>query len=250
MDREYNRFTDDSFNVTLAQGVDEFESVTDADVLAGRNLLAIVHSDGSLELLQFANVAVVSESTLTLSRCLRGRRGTDSMANGHTIGDTVYLLDAAWADAFSQAVANLNAAQTYRGVTIGQLYEDANSQTYTSVGRDLMPYSPVHFAATDDGSGGLNLTFTRRTRIGGEDDWLLAGDVPLSEASESYEIDILDGPGGSVLRTLTGTTETINYSSANITSDFGSLPATLDIKGYQISAVVGRGFPAIVTLET
>lgn len=247
---EINRFVDQTFRVEMALGADEFESVTDDDVLAGRNLLAVVHDDGSLELLQFATVTVIGPTTLDLSRLLRGRRGTNTMAVDHEIGNRVFLVDAAWADLFSQPVSTLNSAQTFRGVTIGQLFEDANAQEKTSIGRDLMPYSPVHFSAVDDGSGGLNISFTRRTRIGGEDDWLLSGDVPLSEAAESYEIDILDAPGGSVLRTLTGSTETINYSSANITSDFGSLPATLDIEAYQISAVVGRGFPAIVTLET
>jgi hypothetical protein len=250
MDKDVYRFVDETFQVTIANGIDEFESVTDADVLAGRNLLAIVHTDGSLELLQFGTVTVISEYVLELGRLLRGRRGTDAMASGHSVGDYVYLLDAAWVDKFSQAVANVGSAQSYRGVTIGQLYEDANSKSFTDTGRDLKPYAPTHISYADDGASGLDISWFRRTRIGGEQDWLLSGDVPLSEASESYEVDILDGPGGSVLRTLSSTSETVNYSNANIVTDFGSLPANLTVIVYQISAVVGRGFGREVTLET
>lgn len=250
MDTETNRFVDESFNVTIASGYDEFESVTDADVLAGRNLLAIRHSDGSLELLQFATVEVVDGTTLTLSRLLRGRRGTDSMASGHAPGDAVYLLDAAWVSAFSLAVSTVSSEQNYRAVTIGQLYEDANLQAFTDTGRDLKPYAPVRVTYASDGASGLDISWIRRTRIGGENDWLQTGDVPLSETSESYEVDVLDGPGGSVLRTLTSATETVNYPSANIVTDFGSLPAQLSVIVYQLSAAVGRGFGRAVTLET
>ena len=250
MDRSVWRITDDSFQITVASGIDEFETITEADLLAGRNLLAVVNSSGEVELLQFQTVTVISEYVLELSGLLRGRRGTDAFSSGHTIGDAVYLLDAAWINTFSQDVSVIGSTQTFRGVTIGQLYEDADDITLTSAGRDLKPYSMSHYALADDGSGGLNLSATRRTRIGGEQDWLLSGDVPVSEDSESYEVDILDGPGGSVVRTLTGSSETINYSSANITTDFGSLPAQLTVKWYQISAVVGRGFTQEITLET
>ena len=250
MDRDVNRIVDQSFQIFVQGGIDEFESVTEADLLAGRNLLAIVDSSGEVELLQFQTVELISSDTIEVSGLLRGRRGTDAFASGHSINDTVYLLDAAWVDAFSQDIATIGSAQTYRGVTIGQLYEDANDIAFTDTGRDLKPYSMVHYSLADDGSSGLNLSAVRRTRIGGENDWLQTGDVPVSEESESYEVDILDGPGGTVLRTLTGATETINYSAANITADFGSLPAELTVRWYQISAVVGRGFTREVTLET
>ena len=250
MDRTVNRFTDDSFQIVVANGIDEFESVSEADALAGRNLLAIVKANGEVELVTFTTVTVVSSSTLELSGLLRGRRGTDTMANGHAPGDRFFLLDAAWTDRFSLDLSTVGAAQNYRGVTIGQLYEDANLVSFTNTGRDLKPYSPAHVTVADDGSGGLDISWSRRTRIGGENDWLLSGDVPLSETAEAYEVDVLDAPGGSVLRTLTSSSETVNYPAASITTDFGSLPATIDLVVYQISSEVGRGFPAIASLST
>lgn len=250
MDRTVNRFTDDSFRIIVADGIDEFESVSEADVLAGRNLLAIVKTNGEIELLSFKDVTVVSATVLELSGLLRGRRGTDAFANGFTAGERVYLLDAAWTDRFSQALSTVGAAQTYRGVTIGQLYEDADPVSFTGTARDLRPYSPAHVRVEDDGLGGLDISWSRRTRIGGENDWLLAGDVPLSETAEAYEVDVLDAPGGSVLRTLTSSSETVNYAAADVTTDFGSLPATINLVVYQISSEVGRGFPATESLST
>lgn len=250
MDRSVNRFTDDSFRIIVANGIDEFESVSEADALAGRNLLAIIKTNGEVELLNFTTVTVVSASVLELSGLLRGRRGTDSMANGFVSGERVFLIDAAWTDRFSLDVSTVGSAQTYRGVTIGQLYEDADQVVFTNTARDLKPHSPGHVAVEDDGAGGLDVSWVRRTRIGGENDWLQSGDVPLSETAESYSVDVLDAPGGSVLRTLTSSSETVNYSAADITTDFGSLPATIDLVVYQVSTEVGRGFPAAASLST
>lgn len=250
MDRSVNRFTDDSFQVVIANGIDEFESVSEADALAGRNLLAIVKTNGEVELLTFTTVSVLSASTVELSGLLRGRRGTDTMANGFTVGERVFLLDAAWTDRFSLDLSTVGSGQTYRGVTIGQLYEDADQVVFTNTARDLKPYAPAHVAVQDDGAGGLDISWTRRTRIGGESDWLLSGDVPLSETDEAYSVDVLDAPGGSVLRTLTSSSETVNYAAADITTDFGSLPATIDLVVYQVSTEVGRGFPAAASLST
>ena len=65
-----------------------------------------------------------------------------------------------------------------------------------------MPYAPVHVTGSRNPSGDLAVAWVRRTRLGGA--WRDGtGTVPLGEASEAYEVDILDGPGGSVLRTIT-----------------------------------------------
>ena len=92
------------------------------------------------------------------------------------------------------------------------------------------------------------MRIVRRTRFGGE---LRDGidTVPLNEDSEAYEWDILDAPGGDVLRTLTSTSETVTYLAADIASDFGTTPSELSVKPYQMSAVVGRGFTTEALLE-
>jgi hypothetical protein len=116
-------------------------------------------------------------------------------------------------------------------------------------GRDLKPYAPWNVRAVKSGSPeNITLSWVRRTRIGGElKDG--TGTVPLGEASESYEVDILDGPGGTVLRTLASTSPSVVYANADILADFGAVPASLSVALYQLSAVAGRGFPRLITLE-
>ena len=94
----------------------------------------------------------------------------------------------------------------------------------------------------------ISISWVRWTQIDGE---LKDGTglVPLGEASEAYEIDILDGPGGTVKRTLTSRSPSVVYVNADIVEDFGTVPETLTVAVYQISAVTGRGFARFATLE-
>jgi hypothetical protein len=89
----------------------------------------------------------------------------------------------------------------------------------------------------------LVITWQRRTRIGGA--WLDGtGEVPLSEDSELYDVEICDD-SGNVLRTISDlTTPTAIYTSAMQIADFGFQPASVLVNVYQKSAQVGRGFRA------
>jgi hypothetical protein len=101
----------------------------------------------------------------------------------------------------------------------------------------------VHLAGTRDGAGNLAITWTRRTRIGGE--WLdRTGTVPLAEDAEGYELEILAAPGGAVLRTIPGlASPAASYPAADQTTDFGAPQAAVAVRVFQISAAVGRGVP-------
>jgi hypothetical protein len=107
----------------------------------------------------------------------------------------------------------------------------------------LQPLSPVHLRARRDASG-VTITWIRRTRIDG-DGW--SGEVPLGEESERYALDILSS-GGAVVRTLTATTPSALYAGADEFADFGAAQSTLHVRVAQVSATVGRGTAAAVTL--
>jgi hypothetical protein len=93
---------------------------------------------------------------------------------------------------------------------------------------------------------GITLSWRRRTRIGG--DWRDGtGTVPLAEAAEAYEVDVL-GASGDVVRVLESATPHVLYAAADAEADFGAVPGTLTVRVHQISAAVGRGFPANATL--
>jgi len=101
----------------------------------------------------------------------------------------------------------------------------------------------VHIAGTRD-AGDLTITWIRRARLNAE--WRDLYDVPIDEPTESYEIDILDGDD--VVRTLTATTTTVEYTSAQQTTDFGSPQASVSVAIYQISSRIGRGHAGTATI--
>ena len=71
-------------------------------------------------------------------------------------------------------------------------------------------------------------------------------DVALSEARESYEVDILDGSG--VVRTLTTSTPNTTYGASQQVEDFGGIQASVSLHIYQLSERVGRGWPLITVV--
>jgi hypothetical protein len=110
----------------------------------------------------------------------------------------------------------------------------------------LRPLAPMAIAGTRSG-GDLTGTFIRRTRIGGDNSWRDGvTEVPLGEATEAYSIDILNG--STIVRTISVTSPSFFYSATDQTTDFGSPQSAISVTIYQLSSVVGRGFPASATV--
>jgi len=210
-----------TLNVVLSTNVEEgLSSATDLEVLNGANAALLSRRDGEYEIIQWVNATLNPDGSYTLSRLLRGRRGTDAFTSGHAIGDTFIVLSE---DALARSdlqLGSLNTERFYRAVSSGQLFEDAETVTLASPGNDLKPYAPVHLSVAS-GSWGSTLTFNwvRRTRFGGElrDG---TGGVPLAEGSEAYEVDIISN-SGRVARTLSGlSTPSATYNSTQQEEDF------------------------------
>jgi hypothetical protein len=71
----------------------------------------------------------------------------------------------------------------------------------------------------------------------------------LVEDSEAYEVEIRDGVA--IKRTLASATTTALYSAAQQIADWGALLGpgnSLDLRIYQLSALIGRGAMRAVTL--
>jgi predicted NAD-dependent protein-ADP-ribosyltransferase YbiA (DUF1768 family) len=97
--------------------------------------------------------------------------------------------------------------------------------------------------------GDLTIRWTRRSRALVADAWEQV-EVPLAEASESYDVHFLDG--AAIKRTLTATTTSVLYTAAQQTADWGAPlgpGSLLAIRIYQLSNRLGRGDPAAVTLQ-
>ena len=124
--------------------------------------------------------------------------------------------------------------------------------SFTPEGVGLRPFSVGHVEQpwrTARAPGDLTIRWARRSRALVADSWT-APEVPLAEESEAYQVEILDGP--TVHRTLATGTTSVTYTSTQQLADLGALLGpgdTLSIRIFQLSALVGRGAPASVTLE-
>src|SRR5690606_29181152 len=106
----------------------------------------------------------------------------------------------------------------------------------------LLPLSPVHVKAARE-SGGVRISWIRRTRIDG-DGWGV--EVPLGEEVEAYKLDVFSG--GAIVRSIACGASEAFYPDADELADFGAPQASLHLRVAQLSATVGAGHPAELTL--
>ena len=240
----YTWDTTTSIQVAVANERVTFESVTDAAVIAGANGVAI-GADGRWEIVQFATATQVSSTQWTLSRLLRGRRGTEYVMGSSVTGDAVVLVSGGDLARIVLQQSQVGTALGYKVVSLGASYATGINATFAGHAQALVPFSPVALAATGQTNGDTILTWIRRGRLGRT---LTSGaDIPLSEATEAYQVDIYNG--AAVARTLSVTAQSANYTHADQFADFGAYGLTsITVAVYQMSAIVGRGTPATATL--
>ena len=229
------------------------EGVTDLTLFGGANALAIESAPGVWEIVQAGAAELLAPGRYRLTRLLRGQRGTEgAMANPAAAGARVVVLDTALA-ALPIAEADLSIPWNWR---IGPASRSVSDETYvaksfTAVGVGLRPFSVAHVAQPwrrPRTPGDLTIRWTRRSRALAADNWG-AVEVQLIEEVEAYEVEILDG--STVKRVLSTATTSAVYSSVEQTADWGAPLGpgdTLDIRIFQLSALVGRGAPKTVTL--
>lgn len=237
-----------SLYVELLSGT--LASQDEIDVLAGANACAVENADGEWEIVQFLNATLEDTLQYRLATLLRGQKGTEyAMRDPVAAGARVVF--------FNLAVQQLNYETTDLNTNYFLRFGPANrpisdalyvTEQHAFTGRGLKPLAPVHIRGLREADNDVVISWIRRTRIDGEADWRDGvEDVPLGEDSESYSIDILDG--ATVVRTLMATSQSVTYTAAQQTTDFGSPPVSLSVVVYQISASVGRGEAGATTLS-
>ena len=228
----HNVFDEVNMLEVILQGENTtLNSATRSAVLNGANALLVGE-----EIVQFTTAVELATGRYRLSGLLRGRQGTEYAMANHQAGERVVLLDDTLAEVpTSDTLIGLNRA--YKGVSVGATLGSAASQDFTFAARAYRPYAPVHVTGVRDASGNLTIRWVRRTRIGGE--WRDYIDAPLSETSEMYDIEVLNG--GNVVRTLSSVISEVQYSAAEQTADFGSPQSAVTVRIFQKSAKIGRG---------
>jgi len=243
---------DQSVTVAMVNGGDTLESVSELQLANGYNAAAVYKANGEIEIIQFLSVTALGNNRYLLEGLNRGQRGTDTMASDHAVGERILMLDPAVLEGLLVPINQYQQRDFFRAVTAGIAAGAAIQEVQVWHGRDKMPWAPVDVQAVWSGSPAADilLSWTRRNRTNAglhDDD----GDIPLSEDSEEYEVDVFASDGTTRLRTITGiTTNSVLYTASEIASDFGSPPPdTLHVAVYQLSATVGRGFGRVDELE-
>jgi hypothetical protein len=203
----------------------------------------VKNEDEEWELLQFQTATLVDTSTYDLTGLLRGQFGTEgAMRNPVAAGATFLLLDSAIA-AVGMTLDDVGLPYNWRYGPSSEAIDDISFTTalHAFTGRGLRPFSPCQIRGTRDAtSGDWLFTWIRRTRLGG-DSWETE-EVPLAETTELYDLEILDGPEGVVLRTVPALgSPSYAYSAAQQTADFGSAQVNVNLRVYQRSSAYGRG---------
>lgn len=223
---------DESSSVTVVLRSGTLSSLSELAVLNGGNAALL-----GRELLQFKNATLNADGSYTLRGLLRGRKATPS--TGHALGESFVLLNTSSLRRVPPVAGELDQARTYKAVTFGSSLADATPRSFTNTGVALDPLAPVHLGGGRSSTGSLTITWVRRTRIGGA--WRDYADAPLSEASESYAVEVWNASYTTLVRTLTSSTPTVDYTSAQQVADFGSNQATVYLRVFQVSASAGRG---------
>jgi hypothetical protein len=231
------------------------ESVTDLTLFGGANALAIESAPGVWEIVQAGAAELLAPGRYRLTRLLRGQRGTEgAMGNPAPAGARVVVLDDRARVAADRRGRSRHPVELAHrpGEPPGQRRDLCGAGLHAR-GRRAAAVLVAHVEQPwrrPRTPGDLTIRWTRRSRALAADSW--GGlEVPLAEELEAYEVEILDG--ATVKRVLSTTTTSAVYTAAQQTADWGAPLGpgdTLDIRIFQLSALVGRGAPKTVTLTS
>ena len=231
--------TTNTLTVQLYSPSMSISSITKAEMMTGKNWAAYGVA-GRWEIIRFADVTVNADDTISLTTMIRGCKGTEQYMSEHDDEDIFVFLSDDDMAFIERASTQIGVSLLYKGVTSGADIDNVSATTFSYTGVNLKPWSAVYPEVTD--SGDIVITWKRRSRLESSY-WTTGVQIPLGEDTESYEIDIL--AGSTVLRTLTSTSQTVTYTSAQQTTDSNAADSAII---YQISATVGRGYGTEVAI--
>lgn len=242
-----NSYTWDNFSTVDIYGLSpgfDLSSLPDINVLNGGNLAML----GS-ELIQFAEATLNTDSLgnpyYTLSRLLRGRRGTEWAMGSHQLGEKFYLIPGAMQDQ-TYTAPMLNNPALYKVAMMGSDLGQLLATSYEPSGASLMQWAPCDVRTSKDSAGDWTISWTPRARYNGD---FASGFTPyLDPDTIGWSIDILNN--GSVVRTIavplaqTAPWETVYTAAMQSDDGFSAGETGISFNLYQLSQSIGRGYPA------
>ncbi len=234
--------------VPLNNRTDLLTSSSELSVLGGANTAAIGSTTGEWEIISYTDVTDNGDDTYTLTGLIRGRRGTEKATTANK--SLFVLLNEDGLGFVPIDTSDVGITKDYKVASINNAIYNKPTMSWIGEGNTIKPWPPVHIKGTRNADGDLHITWLRRSR--GEESWKY-GDVPMFETEEKYEIDILDNTSGEQVRTLSVSGENsdqtgVTYTADQQITDFGTTKLSVDVKIYQMSNIVGRGFPTAENL--
>ncbi|MDY6923853.1 MAG: glycoside hydrolase TIM-barrel-like domain-containing protein [Pseudomonadota bacterium] len=219
------------------------ESQSTAAVLAGANAVAVETTAG-WEIVQFRSAELVGADVWRLSGLLRGQQGTEAAnAAGAAAGALAVFL--------GTELERMHAPSSERGLPL--IWRAApvgtpaggpgvSAAMFTATGRHARPWSPAHLRRLPRADGGLDLTWTPRSRLDG-DRW--DGEPAASDPSR-FRILMIDA--GTTVRTITVDAPFLGLSAASLAADFPDGLAEVEVAVAQWGDGYGWGGEARVRL--
>jgi hypothetical protein len=234
-------YWDNESSVTVRLIDGELDSKTKIEVLNGGNRMVI-----GKEIIGFVTATIAGLNTYTLSGLLRGLRDTDDHMSGHAIGEQVVHLNSLGVEFIDGSLIEADPSLTryYKAISDGAAVTDFDNETpFINTAETLMPFRPTAVKASRDGSNNITISWVRRTRSLIRVLDMTSGEPQLDLAG--WEVDILTGSGGTLLRTITdtgtGDAPSVSYTAAQQTTDGLTPGDKIWCRVYKISESVGRG---------
>lgn len=208
----------------------------------GANAMAISSDGENWEIVQAYSVTGNADGTYTLKDFLRGRKGTERVAQPWQAGAKVVFLEEGPIKRVRFPFAAMDTDSLWKAVGFGSNLADAAEDPETFDAVSAMPYTPTAIGgAKQASSSDFQLFATRRARK--DHEWRNSVDVPLDEPLEQYTLEVWDEGFSLLGREVTGLlTPAYTYTSAMQTTDFGGSQTRIGTKWRQVSDRVGDGF--------
>jgi hypothetical protein len=246
-----------SFDFVLQTGlVDAFGSVGDAGLLS-QAMVAVVGAPGRWELIAIRDIVAIDDAppTFTCSGFIRGLRDTYMNANTHQAGDKIIFPFMNGARRFAFEDLSVRGTTVYYKA-VGDDQEQFTAPRVALIPQEAQrPWSVVNQRAVkNSGDNDIVLTWNRQSRLAVPLLSIGVEDYVNEFRTENYTVDIYDGPGGTLKRTIIDlASPTYTYSAANQATDGFTAPLSdLTYKVTQVdidTSALGRTLERTVIVE-
>lgn len=229
-----------TLNIITTSGT--LTTATEDQVKANSANVLIYGEPGRWEIVKFVTATLEGDGSYTVSQLIRGYWGTENNIGNHEVGDSVILMSNDTVRRYGlTSDSDFDNYFSLIATTFNKFFQKTQIKTYQAIGVGSNYPAPVHIKATRDASDDITFSWFRQKLTGRE--W--SNINWLETDTFNFEVDVLNGAGGAVLRTITASGSnapfTVAYTSAEQVTDFGSNQTSIYVNIYQLESTTGRG---------